>query len=302
MRREEDAPLLGQGFEHMGGRMGGYPEGPTGIYMGGQVSNLTNGQIGGPMSSYMNSGAPNGWQQAGTEQNWQRVHGQGQGGSQFSAQMGENPQTNGQMFTGPMNAPNAQTPNGRSGILPRNISATLLGEGEADEPPILEELGINFEHIYRKTLSVLWPQRSKLDQEVINDSDFAGPMIFCLVLGVLLLFKGKVHFGYIYGVFTTGLLGLWAVFNLMSSKGIDVYRTASVMGYCLLPIVILAALSIPFDVRGAAGLVLIPLAVLWCSNAAALFFVVALEADDRRWLLAYPVMLFYTCFALITIF
>jgi len=196
----------------------------------------------------------------------------------------------------------ARPPGGLNGLLPRNISATLLGEGEPDEPPILEELGINFQHIYDKTMSVLWPRRSKLDQAVINDSDFAGPMIFCVVLGILLLFNGKVQFGYIYGVFTTGLVSLWAIFNLMSSKGIDIYRTASVMGYCLLPIVILAALSIPLDLRGAAGVVLIPLAVLWCSNAAALFFVVVLEADDRRWLLAYPVMLFYTCFALITIF
>ena len=46
----------------------------------------------------------------------------------------------------------------------------------------------------------------------------------------------------------------------------------------------------------------IPLAVLWCAYAASLFFVAALEADDRRWLLAYPVALFYTCFALISIF
>ena len=50
------------------------------------------------------------------------------------------------------------------------------------------ELGINFEHIYSKTRSVLWPQRSKLNQEVIYDADFAGPMIFCFLLGVLLLF------------------------------------------------------------------------------------------------------------------
>lgn len=75
-----------------------------------------------------------------------------------------------------------------SSFLPRNISATLLGEGDGDEPPILEELGINFRHIYDKTLSVLWPRRSKLDQAVINDSDFAGPIIFALVLALLLLF------------------------------------------------------------------------------------------------------------------
>ena len=155
---------------------------------------------------------------------------------------------------------------------------------------------------------MLWPQRAKLDQAVINDSDFAGPILFALVLGTLLLFvsvnlspikqilpcrlnmcycvlsqKGKVYFGSIYVVFVTGLVSLWAVLNLMSSKGIDVYRTASIMGYCLLPIVFLAALSVPIDLQGTAGVVLVPTAVAWCTNAAALFFVVALEADDRRW-------------------
>ena len=88
----------------------------------------------------------------------------------------------------------------------------------------------------------------------------------------------------------------------MSQRGIDMLRTASVMGYCLLPIVLLAALSIPVDMTGVAGAVCIPLTVLWCANAASLFFTAALDADDRRMLLAYPVALFYTCFALITIF
>ena len=171
-----------------------------------------------------------------------------------------------------------------------------------EEPPILEELGINLQHIRAKTASVLWPRRSKLDQEVINDTDFAGPLLFCMALGFLLLCKGKVQFSSIYMVFVVGLLGLWGVFNLMSLKGIDIYRTASVMGYCLLPIVMLAALSVPLDMTGVAGIVLVPTAIVWCANAAALFFVVILEADDQRWLLAYPVVLFYTCFALITIY
>ena len=69
-----------------------------------------------------------------------------------------------------------------------------------------------------------------------------------------------------------------------------------------LPIVFLAALSLAIELRGLAGALCIPLAVLWCAYAASLFFVAALDADDRRWLLAYPVALFYTCFALISIF
>ena len=74
------------------------------------------------------------------------------------------------------------------------------------------------------------------------------------------------------------------------------------MGYSLLPIVLLAALSLVVEMRGVVGAIAIPAAVLWCAYAASLFFVVALDADDRRWLLAYPVALFYTCFALITVF
>lgn len=116
------------------------------------------------------------------------------------------------------------------------------------------------------------------------------------------LASGKVQFSYIYIVFIVGLFSLWAVLNLMSLRGLDIYRTASVLGYCLLPIVLLAAISIPLDLTGAWGAAFVPLAIFWCSNAAALFFVVILQADDQRWLLVYPVMLFYTCFALITIF
>ena len=74
------------------------------------------------------------------------------------------------------------------------------------------------------------------------------------------------------------------------------------IGYSLLPIVFLAALSLAVEMQGVAGFVCIPVAVIWCAHAASLFFVAALDADDRRWLLAYPVALFYTCFALISIF
>ena len=48
-----------------------------------------------------------------------------------------------------------------------------------------------------KTRVVLWPKRAMInrDSPIVHDDDFAGPLLFCLVLGTLLLFKGKVHFG-----------------------------------------------------------------------------------------------------------
>lgn len=210
------------------------------------------------------------------------------------------PPTSGHMASAPSGMANAPSSSG----IARNISSTLLGEGEADEPPILEELGINFEHIMMKTKIVLWPKRAMITSTspIVHDDDFAGPLLFCLCLGTLLLLKGKVQFSTIYAVFLIGWLGLYAVLNLMSQKGIGLSCTASVMGYSLLPIVFLALVSIPIEMRGVAGALCIPLAVLWCAWSASLFFVAALDADDRRWLLAYPVALFYTCFALISIF
>lgn len=55
-----------------------------------------------------------------------------------------------------------------------------------DEPPLLEELGINFSHIRQKTISVLTPFR-KLDPSIINDNDLVGPLVFGFLLGFTLL-------------------------------------------------------------------------------------------------------------------
>ncbi|KAG8463212.1 hypothetical protein KFE25_011209 [Diacronema lutheri] len=183
-------------------------------------------------------------------------------------------------------------------------TGAFLGEGFDDEPPILEELGINLAHIAAKTKAVLKPYggRTSVPAEFLQDSDLAGPLGFCLVLGTVLLLKGKVSFGSIYGCGAVGCGGMYAVLNLLSHTGINIYRTVSILGYCLLPIIALAALSTALDVRGPLGYALIPAAVLWSTNAAALFFVVLLGLDDQRWLVAYPVMLFYAVFALISVF
>jgi len=205
------------------------------------------------------------------------------------------------MQPGPAGA--MQPPPGRGGSIPRGGSTgAFMGEGLDDEGPILEELGINLGHIAAKTRSVLHPRKAGVNPEDLVDADLAGPVVFALVLGTLLLLKGKVSFGYIYGCGAVGCGGMYTVLNLMSTRGIDISRTVSVLGYCLLPIVLLAALSVVVDLRGTVGYVLIPVGVLWCTHAAALFFVVQLQLDDQRWLVAYPVMLFYAVFALISVF
>lgn len=73
-------------------------------------------------------------------------------------------------------------------------------EGYEGEPPLLEELGVNFGHIKMKTLAVLNPFGG-MDRHIMDDSDVAGPVLFFFVFGTSLLLSGKLHFGYIYGGF-----------------------------------------------------------------------------------------------------
>jgi len=55
--------------------------------------------------------------------------------------------------------------------------------------------------------------------------------------------RGKVHFGYIYGVSSLGSIGIHFIFNLMSEAQLEPSNTGSILGYCLLPIVVLSAIS-----------------------------------------------------------
>jgi len=56
--------------------------------------------------------------------------------------------------------------------------------------------------------------------------------------------SGKVHFGYIYGIGVVGCLAMYALLNLMSLAGVSVSCTVSVLGYCLLPMVLLSVFSV----------------------------------------------------------
>lgn len=72
---------------------------------------------------------------------------------------------------------------------PNTLSHLTYTDGFDEEPPLLEELGINFEHIWQKTLTVLNPMKPA-DGSIMNETDLTGPMVFCLALGATLLLVG----------------------------------------------------------------------------------------------------------------
>uniref|UniRef100_A0A8C1SDL1 Protein YIPF n=2 Tax=Cyprinus carpio TaxID=7962 RepID=A0A8C1SDL1_CYPCA len=170
-----------------------------------------------------------------------------------------------------------------------------------DEPPLLEELGINFDHIWQKTLTVLHPLKAA-DGSIMNETDLAGPMVFCLAFGATLLFTGKIQFGYVYGISAIGCLGMYCLLNLMSMTGVSFGCVASVLGYCLLPMIILSSFGVLFSLQGMLGIILTAAIIGWCSFSASKIIISALAMDGQQLLVAYPCALLYGVFALISVF
>ncbi len=163
----------------------------------------------------------------------------------------------------------------------------------------MPRLGIDIDHIYRRIQSVVFFR--SIGEDLVNDLDMGGPLLIALGLGFLLMFAGKVHFGYIYGLGLLGCVGAWLLVNVMSNKqSIDLYTTMSICGYGLLPVVFLAFIGVFVKLSGTLGFLLGVGTVLWCTVTASRFLECAVNMYHQRWLVAYPIAMFYVCFVLIT--
>lgn len=185
-------------------------------------------------------------------------------------------------------------------------NSTPMGYDDEDdydnEPPLLEELGIRFDHIWDKTKVVINPAMN-VNEHMLDDADIAGPLVYCLLLGSCLLLSGKVQFGIVYGFSLAGCLALYTTINLLhNGEGLDIWKTCSVLGYCLLPVVGLAAISIIISLKGFLGFILGVGVMVWCAHSATRLLDSKLHLTEQKWLVAYPVALFYSCFILITVF
>ena len=174
-----------------------------------------------------------------------------------------------------------------------------------DEPPLLEELGINTRQIWRKTLSILHPLRSA-DPSLHADADLSGPFLFLLSFGLFQLLAGKFHFGIVLGWVTVASLFLYFVFSMLSGgrRGdLDLYRCVSLVGYCMLPMVIFSAVSL-FLPRGGGLIFGMGMGfVLWSTRVCTrLLAELASSGDEHRGLIAYACWLVYMLFSLLVIF
>ncbi|XP_072929184.1 protein YIPF5 [Epargyreus clarus] len=180
---------------------------------------------------------------------------------------------------------------------------------EFDEPPLLDELEIYPDRILEKTLAVLNPfhGQSKADDAnfLLRDTDIAGPIAFCLALAVCLFLSGnKAHFGYVYGLSVMSVILMYFLLTLMSrTEGVfTILSVASVLGYCMLPMVVLAGLGVFLALDGTVGLSLSAVAVIWSALSASRLFVTMSGDAEQRPLIAYPCALVNGVFALLVLF
>ena len=170
----------------------------------------------------------------------------------------------------------------------------------------------------------------------MDDSDLYGGLIFLVLYGTFLALSGKFFYGYIYGIALFGSIALHWIFALMTppidfnesvdhsqmaqaqrdhmpagqqqhqgghfSSTLTYSRSASVLGYCFLPLVItsLCGVAVPMDT--VVGYCLTAAAVGWCTFSSSGMFVSVGRMSGMRGLVAYPLALFYSGFGIMGIF
>lgn len=174
----------------------------------------------------------------------------------------------------------------------------------------------------------------------MDDSDLAGPIFFFLLYGTFLLLSGRVHFGYIYGLAVFGSILLHGILSLMApsaqtqqahdpaaayggavpsepvtamgssssavqgtgGSNLTFARSASVLGYCLLPLVATSLVGIFLPMDKPLGITLSSAAIMWCTWSASGIFCAVGGMRGMRALVAYPLALFYVGFGIIAVF
>ncbi|KAK9289402.1 hypothetical protein L1049_007557 [Liquidambar formosana] len=184
-------------------------------------------------------------------------------------------------------------------------SGSSVGGGAdfGDEEPLLDELGIYPDQIWRKTVSILNPLR--LNPDVHDDSDLSGPVLYYILFGFFQLLAGKIQFGAILGWIVIFSLFMYVVFNMLADRtgNLDLHRCTSVVGYSMLPVVIFSAISLFVPRGGMVGFALAAFFVMWATRVCArLLIALAGGGDEHLGLIAYACFLIYTLFSMLVMF
>ena len=90
----------------------------------------------------------------------------------------------------------------------------------------------------------------------------------------------------------------------MSKKNqyVEFYKIISILGYSLLPFTVLALLAVFADLHGPLGGIISFAMIVLSTVTATRYLEYGLDMEDKKYLIAYPISLFYFVFLLLTVF
>ena len=205
--------------------------------------------------------------------------------------------------------------------------------GFPDEPPLLEELGVDFSQIARRAKSAMnpLPSRKKHMRETSKDDDLAGPLVVFGLIATLHALQGKGHYGYILGwsAIASGLTcwllnQLTAQNNNDAGENLSLSRTASVIGYNATSILFLSVVKAFVHSEGSSNgsksssgggslsgttnsfgiLAFAFVCILQASSKASGLFLHGMGqcGEGKRLVVFYPMVLLYSLYALLTLY
>uniref|UniRef100_A0A8D9DPY2 Protein YIPF n=1 Tax=Cacopsylla melanoneura TaxID=428564 RepID=A0A8D9DPY2_9HEMI len=184
---------------------------------------------------------------------------------------------------------------------PKNIYQSIDNNYE-DELPLLEELEIEPDKIAKRMLLILDPFRSCI---YLEEYDLMGPIMLCFLLPTILLLSAKAYFSHVIGFGALCSFLMYCLLNIMSTQMVSAITVFSVLGYGLLPQILLAMIGVIMPLYSMLGFVLAFLCVMWSSYATSRILGVMMntgETQSQLLLIAYPCALLYSVFTLLVLF
>lgn len=172
-----------------------------------------------------------------------------------------------------------------------------------NDPPLLDELGIDLSHIRGESLLPLKIlKRAGLPPGGTSD-DIMGPILFLSLFALLLVLHGKLHFEYIYIISIVSCLLIYFLLNLISIREISLIACCNILGYSMGPVVLYSMLSTLISplgllVRTAVGIAMAG----WSAYTASAVLSYKLDLSSRMLIIGLPLLLSYVCFILMVMF
>ncbi|KAK9749943.1 hypothetical protein RND81_02G160700 [Saponaria officinalis] len=157
--------------------------------------------------------------------------------------------------------------------------------------------------IWRKNRSLLNPFRPDPSLNS-SDPDLSGPFLYYISFSLFQLLAEKVQFGIILGWIAISSVFLYSVLNFLAGRhgSLDLYRCVSVVGYCLMSVVLFSAAALFLPPIGS-SVVVAAVFVVWATRVCSrLLAKDSLGCSEHRVLIAFPCLLIYTLFSLLVMF